>query len=32
MKEGKEWKELAKKGAGLKMMIEATLLEIKRWS
>lgn len=32
MKEGKEWKELAKKGAGLKMMIEAILLEIKRWS
>ena len=32
MKEGKEWKELAKKAAGLKMMIEVTLLEIKRWS
>ena len=32
MKEGKEWKELAKEGAGLKMLIEATLLEIKRWS
>jgi cell shape-determining protein MreC len=32
MKEGKEWKKLAKKGAGLKMMIEATLLEIKRLS
>ena len=32
MKEGKEWQETAKKGAGLKMMIEATLLEIKRYS
>ena len=32
MKEGKEWEELAKKGAELKMMIEVTLLEIKRWS
>jgi cell shape-determining protein MreC len=32
MKEGKEWKKLAKKGVGLKMMIEATLLEIKRLS
>ena len=32
MKEGKEWKKLAKKGSGLKMMIEATLLEIKRLS
>lgn len=32
MKEGKEWQDLAKKGAGLKMMIEVTLLEIKRWS
>ena len=32
MKEGKEWKELAKKAAGLKMMIEVTILEIKRWS
>lgn len=32
MKEGKEWQETAKKGAGLKMMIEHTLLEIKRYS
>ena len=32
MKEGKEWQETAKKGAGLKMMIEATLLEIERYS
>ncbi|MCB9073993.1 MAG: hypothetical protein H6552_00450 [Chitinophagales bacterium] len=32
MKEGKEWQETAKKGAGLKMMIEATLLEIKRYT
>lgn len=32
MKEGKEWQETAKKGAGLKMMIEDTLLEIKRYS
>jgi len=32
MKEGKEWQETAKKGAGLKMMTEATLLEIKRYS
>ena len=32
MKEGKEWQETAKKGDGLKMMIEATLLEIKRYS
>lgn len=32
IKEGKEWKETAKKGAGLKMMIEATLIEIKRYS
>lgn len=32
MKEGKEWQEMAKKGAGLKIMVEATLLEIKRYS
>jgi hypothetical protein len=32
MKDGKEWKELAKRGAGLTLMIEATLLEIKRYS
>jgi hypothetical protein len=32
MKEGKEWKETAKRGAGLKLMIETTILEIKRHS
>jgi hypothetical protein len=32
MKEGKEWEEHARKGAGLKMMIEVTLLEIKKYS
>ena len=32
MKDGKEWKELAKRGAGLTLMIETTLLEIKRYS
>lgn len=32
MKEGKEWKELAKKVSGLKKLIEATLHEIKRYS
>ena len=32
MKEGKEWKKLAKKGAGLKLMIEHCLVEIKRYS
>lgn len=32
MKEGKEWKEAAKKGAGIKLMIETTILEIKRYS
>ncbi len=32
MKEGKEWKDKAKKGAGIKLMIETTLLEIKRYS
>ena len=32
MKEGKEWQELTKKGVGLKLLIEATLLEIKRYS
>lgn len=32
MKKDKEWQETAKKGAGLKMMIEVTLLEIKRYS
>lgn len=32
MKEGEEWQEIAKKGAGLKIMIEVTLREIKRYS
>jgi hypothetical protein len=35
IKEGKpeaEWQEIAKKGAGLKMMIEATILELKSYS
>jgi hypothetical protein len=32
MKEGKEWEETAKKGAGIKLMIETTILEIKRYS
>ena len=32
MKEGEEWREIAKKGAGLKLMIEVTLLEIKKYS
>lgn len=32
MKEGKEWQETAKKGAGLKMMVEYTLREIKKYS
>ena len=32
MKEGEEWKDLAKKGAELQMLIEVTLLEINRWS
>lgn len=31
MKEGKEWQELAKKGAGLKQMIEVTILEIAKF-
>lgn len=32
MKEGKPWQELAKEGAGLKMMIEATILEMQRYT
>jgi hypothetical protein len=32
MKEGKEWQEHAKKGAGLKLMIECCLFEIKKYS
>lgn len=31
MKEGKEWQETAKKGAGLKLMIEATVMEIAKY-
>ena len=31
MKEGKEWKEKAKEGAGLKLMIEATVIEIAKY-
>jgi len=32
MKEGKEWKETAQKGASLKLMIEVTLMEIKQYT
>ena len=32
MEEGRPWKEIAKKGAGLKMLIEVTLVEIKKYS
>lgn len=32
MKEGKEWQEHAKKGAGLKLMIETTILELAKYS
>lgn len=32
IKEGKEWKETAKKGAELITMIETTLIEIKKYS
>ena len=32
MKEGKEWEEHARKGIELKAMIEATILEIKRYT
>ena len=32
MRVGNPWKERAKEAAGLKMMIEATLLEIKKYS
>ena len=28
MKEGKDWQEYAKKGAGFKLMIETTILEL----
>jgi hypothetical protein len=31
MKKGEPWQEHAKKGAGLKMMIEATLFELKKY-
>jgi len=31
MKEGKEWKETAKKGSGIALMIDATLREIKKY-
>lgn len=32
MKEGKEWQEHAKKGAGLKLMIETTILELAKYT
>lgn len=32
MKEGKEWQEHAKKGAGLKLMIESTILELAKYT
>lgn len=31
MKDGKPWEETAKKGAGLKLMIETTLLELTKY-
>ena len=32
MKEGKDWKEKAKEGADLKMMIEATIIELSKYA
>lgn len=31
MKKGEPWQDHAKKGAGLKMMIEATIFELKKY-
>ncbi len=31
MKKGEPWQELAKEGAGLKIMIETTILEISKY-
>jgi hypothetical protein len=32
MRAGKPWEEKAKEGAGLKLMVEATILEMKKYT